>query len=431
MTRAAGLLVLAALAACVRAGFEPGEPVPIPGGGLAGGPIAGGLTVFVLEADSDRPLEGAAVWLGDEARFARSDGRGRVTIAEPGLRGPLTISAGREGYSTFTVVAVDADEVTLPLEPLAQPASGEVSGTIEAWDQLPPLPSGRVRFAVASYAAGGGALREKIWQGGDNREVYAPPARPLFQLTVPPGEHTLYAGVFESDAAQEVSLTHVGVRQGVAVAAGKTLPGVAIPVVAASTQIPVARPPLPAGTSTLYAYPILELASGRLVELGHVSSQPKVSVPPLAGPFAGASVWVRIQALGDAETAHFLSFAMTRPEASVARLLDPPAALSYRASPERIAFKAVPGAAVHAVELLANRHAAPAWQLYYLSPPPAELTLPRVPEGAEVERPPVRPLVVRAAAIACCGGAVNPRSFVAREQLARPALYSVSELELP
>jgi len=100
-----------------------------PLGGTGGGPITGAVQVRVVEAGSGAPIEGAFVLVGPRpgepfaGNWAITDGGGLASFAHAALAGPVTVTAGAAGWSWFTIAAVDAADLVLPLRPMPPPAT--------------------------------------------------------------------------------------------------------------------------------------------------------------------------------------------------------------------------------------------------------------------------------------------------------------------
>ncbi len=120
--------VLAALSALFfLAVLQAGQPAQAedPPGGTGGGPIAGHLLVRVIEQDTGQPSQGAFVMVGPapgvpfEGNHGFTSASGEIVFTDPGLTGPVTVTAGAHGYAYFTIVSVDANDLVLPLTPIA------------------------------------------------------------------------------------------------------------------------------------------------------------------------------------------------------------------------------------------------------------------------------------------------------------------------
>ncbi len=103
-------------------------------GGTWGDPIDGTLNVTVYGSNGHGPIDGAHVIVGADPATpyqGYTDDRGQVSLSEPGLAGPLTVTASAEGFSAASVVNFDATNVTITLQlnPIPPPPSeGEGGG---------------------------------------------------------------------------------------------------------------------------------------------------------------------------------------------------------------------------------------------------------------------------------------------------------------
>jgi len=94
------------------------------GGGTWGGPARGDANVTVMDGHNGQRLTGAYVILGsapDSPFQARTDDRGQVTFSAEDLRGPLSVTATKEGYTAYTLAQYDARNATVYVSPLSQP----------------------------------------------------------------------------------------------------------------------------------------------------------------------------------------------------------------------------------------------------------------------------------------------------------------------
>ncbi len=98
-------------------------------GGLGGGAIQGSLTVTVLDMQTRVAVAGAQVVLAKERalnRSAQTDLKGTAVFSRKGLRGPVSVTVGKAGYETTSVVSFDARELTVLLLPIPNPQPGPV-----------------------------------------------------------------------------------------------------------------------------------------------------------------------------------------------------------------------------------------------------------------------------------------------------------------
>ena len=137
-------------------------------GGLGGGPIEGALNVTVIDDGSERFLPGAFVMVGDDVSTTYqgvTNDRGQITFSGPDLHGPISVHVALECFERTSIVAFDASNVTIFLEPLLDPTCGE-----------PGTPSGGGRPAAGATITG-----ELIFPGSDEFAINAwdvvPPPR--------------------------------------------------------------------------------------------------------------------------------------------------------------------------------------------------------------------------------------------------------------
>lgn len=94
-------------------------------GGTWGDPIDGTLNVTVWGANSYGPVEGAFVQLGlDAAYTGLTNDEGQVTLSAPDLFGPVELTASAAGFTSYSVLVFDAENVTVTLQPTSPPSSG-------------------------------------------------------------------------------------------------------------------------------------------------------------------------------------------------------------------------------------------------------------------------------------------------------------------
>ena len=127
-------------------------------GGTWGAPISGAVNVTVIDSYNDTPIPQAFVMIGSDPETpfkGFTDGRGMLTMSGRGLRGPVMVTATRQDYTTWSVVGVDAENITLYLEPLYnQPPPDNGNGEGENVFPLNPgLVSGRVTGTDKEFIA--------------------------------------------------------------------------------------------------------------------------------------------------------------------------------------------------------------------------------------------------------------------------------------
>jgi len=121
-------------------------------GGTWGPPIDETVNVTVWGSSGYGAVAGAFVILDDGGadpitpRQGVTDENGQLTLSGPGLYGPVRVTASRAAFTSYSVVAFDAENVTIILQqnPVPPPPA-QGSGTGE---QPPPPPTARIRGKV-------------------------------------------------------------------------------------------------------------------------------------------------------------------------------------------------------------------------------------------------------------------------------------------
>jgi hypothetical protein len=134
-------------------------------GGAWGGPVAGVVNVTVDAEQPPGPVAGATVHVTGAdgvVRVGRTDERGQATVAagiDEALHGPVDVTAAAPGYTTASLVEVDARHVTIVLRAFPQPSSGEgpppptplptavLSGRVIGLDKYVTAPAGSCEAA--------------------------------------------------------------------------------------------------------------------------------------------------------------------------------------------------------------------------------------------------------------------------------------------
>jgi hypothetical protein len=409
-------------------------PEKIPGGGTAGGSIDGRVNVYVIDAETDEPLEGALVMLGDGTTDQGSaDKDGLVTFRRPGLKGPVTLTAGMAGYTTSTVVGLDAANVTLTLDtrsPAPVP-TGTCSGTVKDWDQLPPVAQNHVRLGFAGFLLGSelGSPANEVDQPPGNLNLYAP-GPPFNQdswvVTLAAGDSVgVYLLVLDvdtkgtqDDTDDERTLTHVGLARNLKVDAGKALTGVELSLVPVDKTLKLKLPALPAGTDTQGVGVLVELASGQLMPvLFDAGGMTEFPVPGLGGDFTGGNYWVMLSAQQGsqdddrASESTLIKRNITDLSATVeGTLLELPSGIKLEG---RTLSFVTPSVSMAAANLLPQTSGEAYWSVAFVAPAAAGVsyTLPALPQGAKVEPLPTGKLVLQAEAVDIPGVDLNNVKF--------------------
>lgn len=110
-------------------------------GGMWGDPINTTVNVTVLDDYTGKPIEEAFVIIGSDIMTpyqGLTDVRGQITLSGENLFGPVTVTAARKDYSTFTFAGADAENITIFLDPILPPSSSSSGEGGEPKKQFPP-----------------------------------------------------------------------------------------------------------------------------------------------------------------------------------------------------------------------------------------------------------------------------------------------------
>ena len=129
---------------------------PIAGNyGTWGDPIERDVNVTVLQSNAGGgPVEDAMVVVerGSQVWTKKTDKNGQVVISAPGLVGPVTVSASKQGYTAASVVKVTVRNVTVRLRKATAPPPSAGNGEPPPDDQPDPFPDGVVKGTVSNAA---------------------------------------------------------------------------------------------------------------------------------------------------------------------------------------------------------------------------------------------------------------------------------------
>src|SRR6187431_155014 len=103
MTRRVSKAAMCALLVAGCGGGNDVDPRVIPGGGVGDPGIDGEVNVYVIDDDTDEPIAGAAVHIGETEGETDDDGLYVAT----GVSGPQTITVIADDYTTSTWFGAD------------------------------------------------------------------------------------------------------------------------------------------------------------------------------------------------------------------------------------------------------------------------------------------------------------------------------------
>jgi hypothetical protein len=321
MNRLFSLSVILAAAACGGGSGGDVDPAIVEGGGVRNPGIDGKLHVFVIDEDSDAPIEGATVHVGETS--AETDASGLATFTD--VSGPQTITAVASAHVSATWVGVDGANVTIPLGSNTTATDfpqGTVTGTIDGWADMSP-PFGTALVALTSYS----------WNGDDDD-----PANQITQPTGDPGPDTcvkitdeacnwsvhtrtgtmtMFAFIGNIDQQMNLELTGFAYAQGVSVDDNETVSGITLEVAGDNDIVTpdLTLPSAPAGTDRVDTLIRMNLGDDDRIVLPQTA---EISVPvPAASLFPGSDYDVIAIAQTDAGDTGPQSIRIERGVASV------------------------------------------------------------------------------------------------------------------
>jgi len=405
--------VLVAATGCGSVSDNHPAPVLVPGGGIGGGAIDGYLNVYVIDADSNAPLSGAAVQVGASSAsapcMALTDSTGLVTFDPtasscPGLRGAVTVTASATAYAPTTWIGANGANMTINIQATMRPtpATATVSGTIAGWESLPAPATGHttIGLVAASQTSDLGDLANDITQ--PTRDVFVAgtaltttiPANACvrnaladdcnWQLVARTGPQAHYAIIVDDDPngtpgdMTDDIITPLGwaLLTGLDLTAGATTANETLPQVAPADLVSFSAtfPALPAGMTYFDAYPAIELPGGAgripavVPTLGPnvtMTSLPRLGGTTTIGLAGGsydllASAQATMTAAEPASLTWMHGVSVTSPVALTAWL---PAPTGIAASGGQYSFQPVTGASLHSAEFKDPNGGARTWSV--------------------------------------------------------------------
>ena len=373
----------------------PPPPHVIPGGGIADGPLRGGLAVYVIDEDTREVISSAAVRVGagDEQEPCEqlTDSTGLAAFASKDcklLTKPATITISASGHAPTTWIGCDGSNVTVQLRAISTPALGRatVEGTIAGWDTLPPPALNHQTLALIGASSNPdltdrannidqGTRQVVINIGGVDYPIDIPSnicARNAlvddcnWVLTTHTGAQALWAILLDQDTKgtddesdDTTTVTGWAIKTGLTFGKDTTNGGVTLERIADADMQSFAASFVsgPSGLDYVVAYPVIDLGTdGRITVIAPLldSNTKATRVPKLTGPLAGAHYDMLATAIDDPTKATPATITWLRgvnPSSTVAvsSWLPPPSALKVMGGV--FSFTPVAGATVHGAEL--------------------------------------------------------------------------------
>jgi len=151
------ILALALIATGCGDDVNDADPRVIPGGGVSDGAIKKKINIYVIDGDTDEPVSGADVLIGEPAETpleGTTDSTGLFIAEDDSLSGPQTITVVADGYAAATWFGANGANVTIPIDPDGEPSVPHalLEGTIDGWDSMPAPETDHLLLALVNYS---------------------------------------------------------------------------------------------------------------------------------------------------------------------------------------------------------------------------------------------------------------------------------------
>jgi hypothetical protein len=188
------LLLAVLMAAC---GNSPG-PRLIHGGGIGDGSIDGTLNVYVIDHDTEAPIQGATVEVGKTQKMSDKNG---LSVFD--ASGAQTVTVSASGYRGTVWMKVDGANVTIPVTKLGTPTPQQatLAGSINNWSSV-TVPTNHLKVAFVLYSQDsklGNAENNIQTPGGGNVCGFGGGATCDWTIATRTGAVTLMAAVIDYD----------------------------------------------------------------------------------------------------------------------------------------------------------------------------------------------------------------------------------------
>jgi hypothetical protein len=341
--------VAVALAAC---GSTPGPRV-IHGGGIGDGSIDGTLHVYVIDHDTEQPIQGATVEVG-----TKQDTTDKTGLANFSVSGAQTVTVSASGYRGTVWMKADGVNVTIPVTKLgaANPDRATLSGSINNWASI-TVPVGHAKAALVLYSQTDklGDPANNIATGGmANVCGVANPTTCDWSVVTRTGAVTLIAVIVDIAPGNVQSVIGWAMKTGLQVDSGIDQSGIALDLIDAGNleNVTIDYGSPPAALTTKNAIVGYEISSDEIVQLPVVPAGSTTLLAPKPTVFAPKTTR-RLTASAQSTTmpsatSIVLVHAITGSTLTAGTWLDPPtnAMITHTGA----SFGPVTGAKVHQVQ---------------------------------------------------------------------------------
>jgi hypothetical protein len=281
------LVFLLSLVAC-------GGPDPrlIKGGGIGDGSIGGTLNIYVIDNETEQPIQGATVEVGTKQKT--TDKTGLVVYSD--VNGPQTIAVAATGYRGTVWVKANGANVTIPVTKLGlpNPDQATLSGSINNWSSV-TVPAGHGKAALVLFSANDTAKDdENNIKTPNNMNVCGVGMQVCnFSVNTRTGTVSLLAEVVDIDPASNTqTIIGAAVKTGIQVASGVDQTGITLDLVDAgnleTVTIDFGTPP--GALAKLQAVVGYELSGDEVAQLYVLPAGATSVLVPKTSVYAGATM---------------------------------------------------------------------------------------------------------------------------------------------
>lgn len=232
-------------------------------GGLGGGPINGAINITAIDAATGAPVPDAFAIVGEDLTTVHqglTDTLGQITFSGPDIMAPATVHVAKHCYERTSVVAFDASQVTVFMQPWMDPMCGDggeppppgrgrngatvagelvffgpmemgpnpwsnVPEPIDGWMRVAYVYSTRVRHDIPNVdPSGNGTLINRVLEEGPTGSLGYP-----YSIFVRPSGMAVYAiAGLENTVSGEFRPYVMGVARNVLAGPGQNITGVDI-----------------------------------------------------------------------------------------------------------------------------------------------------------------------------------------------------------
>jgi hypothetical protein len=335
------------------------DPRVIPGGGVGDGEIDGEVNVHVIDSQTNEPIVGATVAIGETEK--KTDAKGLVVFAD--VEGAQTIAVLADGYRSGVWVKVNGANVTMPIEPLTgAPEMATLSGTIAGWANV-TVPQAHVKAAFILYSQTDrlGDKANNI-STPNNGNLCFGPTECAWTVVTRTGSVTLTAVIVDrdtkgtlDDADDTNSIIGYAFKQTIAVAGGVNQSGLSLDLVEAGNleTVTIDEGTPPAGLPEVTSFPGIEIGDDEVVQLPLVFPGESTSYLVPRRTVYGADATYRLTAIaqttsgGAAAQSIILRQGLADPALAAGEWLVPP--VNVVATRTTASFSPVMGAKAHSI----------------------------------------------------------------------------------